>query len=92
MLNANANADAHADVEHLSHMRPSFSSNSCMYFTNVFLCVYKVISLTILVLTKGLTSPAYRPSFVTQTYLSPSFTKHSYTKSIGDRISSAKGA
>jgi hypothetical protein len=40
----------------------------------------------------GLTKPAKRPSFVTQTYLSPNFTKHSYTKSIGERISSAIGA
>jgi hypothetical protein len=39
-----------------------------------------------------LTNPAKRPSFVTQTYLRPSLTKHSYTRSIGERMSSAMGA
>jgi hypothetical protein len=38
------------------------------------------------------TIPAYFPSFVTQTYLSPSFTKHSYTRSIGEWMSSVSGA
>jgi hypothetical protein len=36
--------------------------------------------------------PAYFPSRKTQMYLSPNFTKHSYTRSNGDLISSATGA
>lgn len=36
--------------------------------------------------------PAYFPSLNTQIYLNPNLTKHSYTKSIGDLISSATGA
>lgn len=51
-------------------------STSRQYFTNAFLC----------------TNPTNLPSLNTQIYLNPSLTKHSYTKSIGEQISSATGA
>jgi hypothetical protein len=52
------------------------SCTSRQYLTNAFLC----------------TSPTNLPSRKTQMYRSPNFTKHSYTKSMGEQISSDTGA
>jgi hypothetical protein len=52
------------------------SCTSLQYLTNAFLC----------------TSPTNLPSLNTQMYRSPNFTKHSYTRSMGEQISSDTGA
>lgn len=41
---------------------------------------------------RALTMPLYLPSLRAQMYRRPSFTKHSYTRSMGDRMSNATGA
>jgi hypothetical protein len=58
---------------------PSQCFSSCtsrQYLTNAFLC----------------TSPTNFPSLNTQMYRKPNLTKHSYTKSMGEQISSETGA